>query len=94
MFLSYGREGDSSTAKEVNSLFLNRQFLIIVRVQEDDEPLSLGALLNGTLQIRDLPFGKRYVEHHFRCFLHHHRDIVQDSFIVRSYVQCLTVAVS
>ena len=86
MFLSYGREGDSSAAKEVNSLFLNRQFLTSVGVQEDGEPLSLSALLDGTLQIRDLPFGKRYVKHHLCRFLHHHRDIVQDGLIVRSYV--------
>lgn len=93
MFLSYGREEDSSAAKEVNSLFLG-QLPTNVGVQEDDEPLSLSALLDGTLQIRELSFGKLYVKHHLGRFLHHHRNVVQDSLIVRSYVQGLTVVVS
>jgi hypothetical protein len=57
-----------------------------VGVQEVHEPLSLSALFDGTFQIRDLPFGKRYVKHHLRRFLHHHRDIIQDSLVVRGYV--------
>ena len=94
MFLSYGREGDSSAAKEVNSLALNRQFPTSAGVQGRHEPLSFGALFDGTLQVHNLPFRERNREHHFRRFLHHHRDVVQDSFVMRSYMKCLTDAVS
>ena len=94
MFLSYGREEDSSAAKEVNSLYLNRQFLTSVGTRRAHEPLSFGALLDCTFQIRNSSLGKRNGEHHLSRFLHHHRDVVEDGLIVGSYVQCLTNIVS